>query len=87
MPFATNMFHRCVEQSQGEKVWWFFFIRKGSFYTVFNLMICICVFVLENIFKTAAYKLKDKEENRIRTRQQAKKKKKKSYDMNQIAIS
>ena len=50
-------------------------------------MICICVFVLENIFKTAAYKLKDKEENRIRTRQQAKKKKKKSYDMNQIAIS
>lgn len=49
-------------------------------------MSCICVLVLQNVFKTAVYKWKDKEEKQIRTRQQARKEKK-SYDTNQIAIS
>lgn len=42
--------------------------KKIYFYTVFNLMSCICVLVLQNVFKTAVYKWKDKEEKQIRTR-------------------
>lgn len=81
---------RKFESSKEQNIFavvFFYFV----FYTVFSLMNCTCIFVLQNVFRKAMYKWEDKEEIEIRTRQKAflkkKRKKKKWYDTNKIAIN